>query len=252
MKKLFLIITTLIFCFSCEDQGKKIYVKYKHYKARKYSNSSHGAYDVLSKEDKKTKKEKFSDSKKRPIQNFADNISKSKKATKFSSIRTENKDVIEQKSTSLKNNGDLYDIVEGKEYVGHYKIGNPYQIEDITYYPQEYDYYEEVGMASWYGADFHGKMTANGEIYNLGAMTAAHQTLPLPSMVKVTNLDNGKSVIVRVNDRGPFAKSRIIDLSEAAADKLGYKGKGTATVKVEYLEKETNDLLATLNINAKK
>lgn len=259
MKKLFLIIVALIFCFSCEDQGKKIYTKYKRYKARKFAEMNRGVYDVLKKEDKKDdkkskkdKKEKNSKEKKKPIENFAENISKSKKATKFSSIRTENKDVIEKKSTALKLNRDLYDIIDGREYVGHYKIGNPYQVQDITYYPQEYDYYEEVGTASWYGADFHGKMTANGETYNLGAMTAAHQTLPLPSMVKVTNLNNGKSVVVRVNDRGPFAKSRIIDLSESAAEKLGYKDKGTATVKVEYLEKETKDLLATLNINSKK
>ncbi len=166
---------------------------------------------------------------------------------KFTSVKLKNKDVI----TTKNYNEDLEEILIGNKYVGQYKVGLPYQIEDMTYYPQEYDYYEEVGVASWYGDDFHGKLTANGEIYNSGALTAAHQTLPLPSMVRVTNLDNGKNVIVRVNDRGPFAKSRIIDLSEQAAKMLGYRERGTATVKIEYLEKETEALLKTLKVKNK-
>jgi rare lipoprotein A len=131
----------------------------------------------------------------------------------------------------------------GTNYSGRFKIGNPYQIKGITYYPQDFENYVEYGRASWYGDDFHGNKTANGETYNMGDMTAAHRILPLPSIVRVTNLDNGKSVIVRVNDRGPFAKNRIIDVSQNAAIKLGYKTQGTANVKVEFLEKETEKLL---------
>ena len=94
-------------------------------------------------------------------------------------------------------------------------------------------------MASWYGPNFHGGITANGETYNQYAMTAAHRTLQMPAIVRVTNLENGRSVIVRINDRGPFAKGRIIDLSKAAAKKLGMIGKGTARVKVQVLPKES-------------
>lgn len=139
-------------------------------------------------------------------------------------------------------------ISEDGSYVGEYKIGKEYEIFGVKYTPQQYDDFEEVGTASWYGDDFHGKKTANGEIYHKGDMTAAHPTLPLPSMVKITNLENGKSVIVRVNDRGPFAKSRVIDVSEKAADELSFKGKGTTTVKVEFLPKETEDMLEKLKL----
>ncbi|MDQ6963867.1 MAG: septal ring lytic transglycosylase RlpA family protein [Mariprofundales bacterium] len=119
---------------------------------------------------------------------------------------------------------------------GHHKTGKPYQIGGQWYYPlQSAAGYDETGVASWYGRDFHGKKTANGEIYNMHAMSAAHKTLPLPTMVRVTNLDNGRSVVVRVNDRGPFVKSRIIDLSYAAAQALGYDRRGTARVRVQAL-----------------
>ncbi|MDA0902394.1 MAG: septal ring lytic transglycosylase RlpA family protein, partial [Proteobacteria bacterium] len=90
---------------------------------------------------------------------------------------------------------------KASNYKGYYKVGNPYKIKGITYYPKEYNNYEEVGEASWYGKKFHGKKTANGEIYNMGDLTAAHRTLPLPSIVRVTNLNNGKTLIVKVNDR---------------------------------------------------
>ena len=119
---------------------------------------------------------------------------------------------------------------------GHRKTGKPYQIAGQWYYPlQSAAGYDQTGVASWYGRDFHGKKTANGETYNMHAMSAAHKTLPLPTMVRVTNLDNGRSVVVRVNDRGPFVKSRIIDLSYAAARALGYDRKGTARVRVQAL-----------------
>lgn len=136
---------------------------------------------------------------------------------------------------------------EGK-YSGVYKIGDPYEVFGVSYFPQNYEDYEETGMASWYGDDFHGRRTANGEIYNMEEMTAAHPTLPLPSLVRVTNLRNGKSVIVRVNDRGPFAKNRILDVSERAADELGFKGQGTTEVKIELLRDETEELLEKLKI----
>jgi rare lipoprotein A len=118
---------------------------------------------------------------------------------------------------------------------GVYKVGNPYQIGDTWYYPREQPNYDETGIASWYGPTFYGHHTANGEMYDGKAMTAAHRTLPMPVNVRVTNLDNGKSVIVRVNDRGPYAKGRIIDLSEAAARALDVIATGTARVRVTYL-----------------
>ena len=118
---------------------------------------------------------------------------------------------------------------------GQYKVGQPYQIEGTWYYPREQPDYDETGIASWYGPTFYGHATANGEIYNAGDLTAAHRTLPMPVNVRVTNLDNGKSVVLRVNDRGPYAKGRIIDVSEQAAKLLGFYGQGTARVRVTYV-----------------
>ena len=118
---------------------------------------------------------------------------------------------------------------------GVYKIGNPYQIGDTWYYPREQPDYDETGIASWYGPTFYGHHTANGEMYDGTQMTAAHRTLPMPVNVRVTNLGNGRSVVVRVNDRGPYAKGRIIDLSEAAARALDVIRTGTARVRVTYL-----------------
>ena len=120
---------------------------------------------------------------------------------------------------------------------GAYKVGNPYQIGDTWYYPREQPDYDETGIASWYGPTFYGHATANGEIYNAGDLTAAHRTLPMPVNVRVTNLDNGKSLVVRVNDRGPYAKGRIIDVSEAAAKLLGFYGQGTARVRVTFVSR---------------
>lgn len=133
-------------------------------------------------------------------------------------------------------------------YRGHYKVGNPYEIMGKTYYPREDKHYSEIGVSSWYGEDFYGKKTANGEIYNMYDLTAAHRTLPLPSIVRVTNLENGKSIRLRVNDRGPFAKNRIIDVSKAAASQLGFHEQGTTRVKVEFLQKDTEKLLKMLNL----
>ncbi|WP_148207733.1 septal ring lytic transglycosylase RlpA family protein [Anaplasma centrale] len=129
-------------------------------------------------------------------------------------------------------------------YTGaHYKIGRSYAVNGISYKPQYYDHYEEVGIASWYGGDFHNKPTANGDIFSRFLLTAAHKTLPMPSFVEITNLENGKKVIVKVNDRGPFVENRIIDLSEKAATLLGFRDKGIAKVKVLYLGKMSRKML---------
>lgn len=117
----------------------------------------------------------------------------------------------------------------------HYKVGSPYKVKGRWYHPKEQPHYEAVGTASWYGDEFHGRRTANGEVFDKNRLSAAHTTLPLPSLVEVKNLENGRSVVVRVNDRGPFVGDRLIDLSRAAADVLGFKDKGLARVKVRYL-----------------
>lgn len=122
---------------------------------------------------------------------------------------------------------------------GQYKVGNPYQIDGTWYYPREQPDYDETGIASWYGPTFYGHQTANGEVYNAGDLTAAHRTLPMPVNVRVTNLGNGKSVVLRVNDRGPYAKGRIIDVSEQAAKLLGFYGQGTARVRVTFVARAT-------------
>lgn len=123
------------------------------------------------------------------------------------------------------------------------KIGKPYAVNGESYTPQYQPYYEEEGLASWYGPGFHGKKTSYGESFDTAAMTAAHRTLPLPSLVEVTNLANGRKVIVRVNDRGPFSKGRIIDVSKSAAEKLGMIATGTARVHVRYLKDETEQYI---------
>ena len=117
-----------------------------------------------------------------------------------------------------------------------YKLGKPYQVAGVTYHPYHDSRFVEQGIASWYGAEFHGRHTANGEPFDMNEVTAAHKTLPLPSTVRVTNLDNGRSILVRVNDRGPFVNGRVIDLSRRAAQLLGVYGPGTAKVRVEFVE----------------
>ncbi len=120
---------------------------------------------------------------------------------------------------------------------GTRKTGRPYRVAGRTYYPlASAAGYDRTGIASWYGRKFHGRKTANGERYDMYALSAAHKTLPLPTLVRVTNLENGRQVIVRVNDRGPYVKNRLIDLSYAAARQLGFASKGTARVRVQALE----------------
>lgn len=111
----------------------------------------------------------------------------------------------------------------------------PYQVRGIWYYPAQQPDYDATGIGSWYGEQFHNRQTSNGEVFDMDLVSAAHKTLPLPSMVEVTNLDNGRKMVLRVNDRGPFVEDRIIDLSRAAADQLGYRNKGVARVRVRYI-----------------
>ena len=118
---------------------------------------------------------------------------------------------------------------------GSYSVGQPYSINGQTYYPAENPSYRAEGIASWYGPDFHGRQTANGEVYDMHSISAAHPTMPLPSYARVTNLDNGRSIVVRVNDRGPYASNRIIDVSIGAAKALDFYGRGLARVRVEYV-----------------
>ena len=130
-------------------------------------------------------------------------------------------------------------LATGPAPVGRFKVGSPYQIKGVWYYPKEVANYTETGIASWYGPNFHGKKTANGEIFDQNEVSAAHRTLPMPSVVQVTNLVNGRSMVIRVNDRGPFAHGRIIDLSKRAAQLLGFKRQGTARVRVTLMATES-------------
>jgi rare lipoprotein A len=138
-------------------------------------------------------------------------------------------------------NGAKYSqrVVEGGEPVpkggGTYHVGRPYSINGRTYFPAEDPRYRAEGIASWYGRDFHGRLTANGEVYDMHSISAAHATMPLPSYARVTNLDNSRSIIVRVNDRGPYSRGRVIDVSIGAAKALNFHGRGLARVRVEYV-----------------
>jgi rare lipoprotein A len=117
---------------------------------------------------------------------------------------------------------------------GRYKVGDPYQIDGQWFVPGEDPAYDRTGVASYYAEDFHGRRTSNGEVFDMWALTAAHPTLPLPSYAYVTNLDNGRTLLVRVNDRGPYAKGRVIDVSRATARYLGFERQGTARMRVRY------------------
>src|SRR5258707_5800237 len=135
---------------------------------------------------------------------------------------------------------------------GTYRVGKPYVVGGRTYVPEEDVNYQAEGMASWYGDDFHGRLTANGEEFDMGSLTAAHPTLPMPSHAPVTNLRNGKSLIVPVNDPGPDHGNRLIDVSNKAAELLDFKGNGVAKVRVEYVGRaplegsDDRQLIATL------
>ena len=138
---------------------------------------------------------------------------------------------------------------------GTYRVGKPYTVGGRLYVPEENAGYRAEGLASWYGDDFHGRLTANGEIFDMTSLTAAHPTLPIPSYARVTNLANGKSLIVRVNDRGPYHGDRLIDVSNRAAQLLEFQGRGVAKVRVEYVARaplegsDDRQLVATLRTN---
>ncbi|MBI1207341.1 MAG: septal ring lytic transglycosylase RlpA family protein [Azospirillum sp.] len=132
---------------------------------------------------------------------------------------------------------------------GIYKVGKPYQIGGVWYYPAEDYYYDETGVASWYGPGFNRQRTANGEIYDQGELTAAHRTLPMPCLVRVTNLENGRSLVVRINDRGPYAAGRIIDMSQRGAELLGFERTGTAKVRVSILAEESRAIAMAAKAN---
>lgn len=135
---------------------------------------------------------------------------------------------------------------------GTYRVGKPYTVAGRVYVPEEDTEYRAEGMASWYGDDFHGRLTANGEVFDMASLTAAHPTLPIPSYARVTNLRNGKSLVVRVNDRGPYHGNRLIDVSNKAAELLDFKSNGVARVRVEYVGRaplegsDDRQLMATL------
>src|SRR5689334_18714438 len=135
---------------------------------------------------------------------------------------------------------------------GVYRVGKPYTVAGRVYLPEENINYSAVGFASWYGDDFHGRYTANGDVFDMHSISAAHPTLPLPSYVRVTNLANNRSIVVRVNDRGPYARDRLIDVSVKTAELLGFYGHGVARVKVEYVGRaplqgsDDRKLIATL------
>src|SRR6202012_2989746 len=135
-------------------------------------------------------------------------------------------------SSSPRANAEGDPIPEGG---GTYRVGKPYTVGGRMYVPEEDVKYREDGVASWYGDDFHGRLTANGEVFDMDGLSAAHKTLPMPCYARVTNLSNGKSLIVRVNDRGPYHGNRLIDVSHKAAELLDFKGNGTARVRVEYV-----------------
>ncbi len=229
MKKIWLIILVLTFANSCSGTSQK---NQKYHVKKKPSTNKSGR--VVSKYSNFVK----------PSESMQAGISKNSKYVFSKNISDEN----DQENVAQFGSEASDFLDENEKYSGIFKIGNPYKVFGVNYVPQDYEDFEEIGTASWYGDDFHGKLTANGETYNMGSMTAAHPTLPLPSLVKVTNLRNDKSVVVRVNDRGPFSKNRVIDVSEKAATMLDFKQHGTTEVKVELLRDDTDQMLEKLKI----
>ena len=164
-----------------------------------------------------------------------------KKSQTQSSAHVNNKTKFSAKLYGVKGSPRVTTSKTVRKGGGRYQVGKPYKIKNKWYYPKEQPGYNKTGMASWYGPNFHGRLTANGEVYDQYSLSAAHPTLPLPSYAKVTNLENGSSVIVRINDRGPFSSKRIIDLSAQASQMLGYQKKGLTKVRVRYIGKARMD-----------
>jgi rare lipoprotein A (peptidoglycan hydrolase) len=153
---------------------------------------------------------------------------------------SEQKQVADAPITQVSKDEDVYIFSSPPKANPHPKIGRSYRIAGVRYTPKVEPNYTQVGVASWYGKQFHNKLTANGEVFDMFEVSAAHRTLPLPSVVKVENLRNGKSIIARVNDRGPFKDNRIIDMSYAAASQLDFINQGLTKVKVTLLKDESN------------
>ncbi|MCL2567367.1 MAG: septal ring lytic transglycosylase RlpA family protein [Alphaproteobacteria bacterium] len=144
-------------------------------------------------------------------------------------------------------------VADAPEATPYVKVGNAYEVNGVKYEPKVVDDYDVIGIASWYGEQFHGKKTANGELFDMEELTAAHPTLPLPSFVEVTNVENGKKVILRVNDRGPFSKYRNIDISKKGAEILGFENQGTTNVRIRLLANISKEAAVELNkINMQK
>src|SRR5262249_23208216 len=137
-------------------------------------------------------------------------------------------------------------VGEASAPYSQYIVGNAYQVDGVWYYPAVDYNYDQTGIASWYGPGFVGQQTANGETYDQNALTGAHKTLPMPTLVRVTNLENGRQIQIRINDRGPFVNNRIIDLSRRSAQLLGVDGPGTAKVRVQVMAQESRQLAAAL------
>lgn len=169
------------------------------------------------------------------------------KSPEESVVATPNTQIAE---TSRQQTAEIVRAMKGSG--GHYKIGKPYKIDGVWYFPREDWTYDEVGNTSWYGEHWHGRRTANGEIFDMDKVSAAHRTLPLPCLARVTNLANGVSVVVRVNDRGPFANDRILDLSRASARLLRLSKYGSATVRVQILPQESKMLKEALLAKKRK
>src|SRR3984885_5982672 len=135
---------------------------------------------------------------------------------------------------------DQSKLINGQNQVQPgYKVGQPYQVDGVWYYPAANYDYDETGVASWYGPGFTGHATASGETYDENALPAAHKPLPLPTLVRVTNLENGRQIQIRINDRGPFVNNRIIDLTRRGAQLLGFEGQGTARVRVQVMKEDS-------------
>lgn len=178
------------------------------------------------------------------IEKKSSNNSRSSKASASlnkTSKHINNKTKFSSKEFGVKGSPRVSSSKKVRKGGGRYQIGKPYTIRGKRYYPKENKRLNQVGMASWYGPNFHGRLTANGEVYDQYSLSAAHPTLPLPSYAKVTNVSNGRSVIVRVNDRGPYAHGRVIDLSAKAAELLDYANKGVTKVRVQYHGKARMD-----------
>ncbi len=227
MNYIIYLLSSLIFIYSCNTQKAYMVNSYEDF----FSESSNyndemiveKNYDI--EEDNALRQNNSKSIKSRDSYNEEESIFEEENNNQENIVESDNKE----------------SICKAKVAPGPKKVGKPYVVGGIKYYPiSSANGFSETGIASWYGPGFHGKLTANGEKYNQKAMTAAHKTLPLPTYVRVENLENGKEIIVRVNDRGPFSKGRIIDLTEEGARRIDMLKKGTARVRISVLSEDEN------------